>query len=264
MPASGRLAPLAALSALLCLPACVETGDFGRVKRSAWNDAVAGTGSLAAIARDEPVSSFPLTDDEAELRERAWRFLVPAGGRVTLDRVLAEMVATRILPASAANPDPRSYFDELLDAGARSPASRYRRLLDDLSADTKLIAPFATMAERVLAADHLRRRVLARLIAPSPSEIADAEGRVAENRCLVAWVGTATRFRVVSYAHALERLVLAAPSPEAITAERALSRLAAERIVLDRLAIGSPVVSTCLGPSAGEDIDVPAALVAKG
>lgn len=264
MSYAGRLVRLVGAALLLALPACVETGDFGRVKRSAWNDVVAGTGSLAAAVRHEPVSGFPLTDEEGELRDRAWRFLVPAGGRLTLDRVLAELVATRIVPASASNPDIASYVDDLLAADARSPVSRYRRLGDDIQADAKLITPFATMAARVLRADRMRLQVLRRLAAPTASEIADAEGRVAENRCLVAWVTSATAFRLRSYGYALERLVLAAPSAEAVGVERALARLAGERIALEAFGLRPLTSAACLGPEPDEAAPVPADVVAKG
>lgn len=262
--AASRLSRLVGLLLSLSCAGCVETGDFGRVKRSAWNDVVSSTGSLAAIARQEPVSAFPLTDDETELRDRAWRFLAPAGRRPTVDRVLAELVATRVLPAALADPDRRAYGDELLGSDARSPASRYRRFIDDLSVDTRLIAPFAATAARVLAADRMRMRMLARRPAPIPSEVADAEGRTAENRCLIAWVSVATRFRSVSYADALARLVVAAPGSEAIAAERAHGRLVAERAVLDRFGVRPLAAAACLAPEAGEELAAPPPLTAKG
>src|SRR4051812_43878224 len=84
----------AALAA--ALSACAETGDFGRPKASVWNDVVLPvTGSISAQARGEAVSSYPFTDDEDELRRRAWRFIAPAHERSWFERILADVVATR-------------------------------------------------------------------------------------------------------------------------------------------------------------------------
>ena len=210
---TGGARALALALALGLLPACRETGDFGRVKRSGWNEAVTATGSASAFLRGEPASGFPLTDDEVQLRERAWRFLVPADGRLTLDRLLAELVATGILPASASAPDLRAYGDELIEGESRSPASRYRRLMADVSADATLIAPLAGTAARVLGADRGRGQAAARFAGATPDDLADAQARIASNRCLVAWVRAATNFRAFSYADALGRLTLAAPGP---------------------------------------------------
>ncbi len=85
---------------LLCLlaTACAAPGDFGRPRPSVWNDTLLpATGSIAARLRDEPASRYGLTDDEAELRDRAWRFLMPAHERQWFERLVAELARTRII-----------------------------------------------------------------------------------------------------------------------------------------------------------------------
>ncbi len=49
--------------------------------------------------------------------------------------------------------------------------------------------------------------------------------RIAENRNIVLWVQGSLHERVRSYRLALERMVIAAPSPLAVEAERALTLL---------------------------------------
>ena len=57
--------------------------------------------------------------------------------------------------------------------------------------------------------------------------------RVAENRCLVAWVRLETGERLEAYRYALEHLFAEAPDPGAAESERALAMLAARRPLLD-------------------------------
>lgn len=242
-----RRISVSALALATLLAGCVERGDFGRVKNSAWNDLVAQTGTLAAVARGEPVSGNPFTDDEEELRGRAWRYLVPARGRPWLDRILAELVATRIVPADMIEPDYRAYHAGLLASPFRSPVSAYRKLSEDVSADERLIEPFGLAAARVLAADRIRLRALARLVDRSPDDIVHAEARVAENRCLIAWVTAATAFRLAAYRYALDHLVIEAPARDAVPTERLLARLAAERLRLVGLGVPPLAAAACLG-----------------
>ena len=248
---------------MLLVGGCVERGDFGRVKTSAWNDLVATTGAVSAVVRGEPVSGFGLTDAEAELRNRAWRFLVPAGDRPWFDRVLAELVATRILSPAASAPDPRAYGLALVAGEGRSALSLYRRLGNDAAADAGLVAPFAATASRVVRADALRLATVSHVTGLSAGEVRDAEARVVENRCLVAWVAAAARFRVESYRSALERLVVTVPDDEAVPAERAVARLAASRGPLEALAAGLPG-PPCLGEAPPLHPHFVAPLVAKG
>ena len=49
--------------------------------------------------------------------------------------------------------------------------------------------------------------------------------RIAENRNIVRWVQESLQERAESYRIVLERMVIAAPSPVAVEAERALSLL---------------------------------------
>lgn len=241
MGAGGRARRgLACALALAAASGCVERGDFGRVKPSVWNEIVSQTGAVAAASRGEPVSPNPLTDDEQELRGRAWRFLVPARDRPWFDRALAELVATRVVPADAIEPDGSAYHRGLRMEGGRSPASMYRRLSEDAAADARLVGPFARTAIRVLAADRIRLAALARVAQLSEADVYAARARVAFNRCLIAWVTSASAFRLAAYRYALEHLVIEAPQRDAVPTERALALLAAERTRLDALGVTLP------------------------
>ena len=220
----------------MALAGCAETGDFGRPKPSLWNDVVLpATGSLAAQARSEPVSGYIQTDDENELRHRAWRYMMPAHERSGFDAVIANLVRTRVLPLEVQPADRTAYHRALLGGPLRSPASRYRRLSEDAFADAKLIAPFALIASRVIAADAVRLRSIAHVRDLDEGQIYHAAARVAENRCLIAWVRHETLVRLESYRYALEHLFIEAPQNEGIAAEHLLAKLAAHRQSLDAL-----------------------------
>ena len=171
----GAFALVGGALASLLLSACVETGDFGRPRPSIWNEALSTTGSIAAWTRGEPVSAYVFTDDEEELRRRAWRFLMPAHERAWFERQLANIVRARVLPV-AAQPNGRAvYFAALMRDHGRSPASRYRRLSEDVFADAKLMEPFAFVTARV-------SRPTRRACARSPMSATLPRGRRARRR----------------------------------------------------------------------------------
>ena len=230
----------------LALAGCVETGDFGRPRPGLWNDLVLEpTGSLAARARGEPVSSYAFTDDENELRDRAWRFLMPAHERAWFRSILAELVRTRLLPVSVRPRSHRAYHQALMEDGGPSPVSRYRRVSEDIVADAKLIGPFVGVAARVLAADDVRLRSLAYVQDLTEGQVRDAAARIAENRCLVAWVRLAVAERIASYRYAVEHLVIEAPQSAGIPTERALLALKAHQSAFDALPVASWDLAAC-------------------
>ncbi len=206
-----------------CAP---DVGDLGRPRPSVWNSSLLpAAGSYLASARGEQVSPFHLTDDEVELRDRAWRFVMPAHERSWFLREVQELARTRIIPVSWQSMDPDRYRVALLSDGFRSESSRYRRLSEDVVADTALIAPLRKMAQRVAAADRVRLKTAALSPAVTPPMPEYADARVAENEGLVAWVRERTRHRLQSYRHTLDNLVVEMPSSDAVFAERAISAL---------------------------------------
>jgi hypothetical protein len=228
----------------------METGDFGRVKNSTWNDIVLATGAVSAAERGAPVSPFPFTDDEQEMRGRAWRFLTPAQERAYFDQVVAQLVATRIAPPTMFAPDISAYHRALVSAGAVSPANRYRRLADDVMADVRLVEPFARVAARVLTADRVRLRSLSYTHELAPADIANAEARVAENRCVIAWVIAGLAWHQRQYRFSLEHLVIETPQGDAVPVERALPMLAQSAAALERLGILPVDGAACAGQDA--------------
>lgn len=202
---------------------------------------------MGAQIRGERVSHYVFTDDEKELRDRAWRFIMPAHERSLFERSLVELARSRVLPVTMVPHHNASYYHALMHELFRSPASRYQRIAEDATADARLIGPFATVAKRVMAADRVRLRSLAFVQELAEGDAYGAAARVAENRCLVAWVRWETLQRIESYRYALEHLLIGAPQTESVIAERGLRKLVAHQRILDEQAVQPLAEAACGG-----------------
>jgi hypothetical protein len=229
---------LALLVPALLLGGCVETGDFGRPRPSIWNDALPFTGSLVAGVRGEAVSSNPFTNDERELRDRAFHYLMPAATHSAFEVALANIVRTRFLPRDLLPVDATAYYRGLLAPSFRSPTSRYRRISDDIYADRALLSPLHTIAGQVLSADVVRGKSMSHVVDLNSVERAAAIARMVENVALIAWVREALAIRICQYHYAVEHLTVAAPQADAVPVERSLKALEHEFTMLERLDIG--------------------------
>jgi hypothetical protein len=231
----------------LCAACAPFTGDLGRPAPSIWNDTILpGIGHVSALARGEDVSAFRFTDDEEELRARAWRYVMPAHERSWFHREVQELARTRIIPVSWQSTEERDYFAALVGGTFRSEHSRYRRLCEDALADAALIKPFRAVAGRVASADVARMKTAALSPAVTPPSPENAAARVAENEGMVAWVRERLRYRLASYRHALDNLVVEMPSREAVMAERCVMILESEMRQLEIMApqhyqLGAPI-----------------------
>lgn len=223
----GRAGRVAAATLGLVLAAC--TGDFGRPRPTIWNQIVAPEiGFWSATARGEAASYFRLTDDEQQLRDRAWRLIMPAHEKSYFSAELSALAHARIVPTSAQSSDVAAYYNALTSGSYASQASRYSRLAEDANADRLLITPFRGNAQRVVAADKVRLRTLETSPMVPPEKQDPALARVLENEGLVLWVCERVGFRLESYRYALANLVVEMPSREALQSERAIMALEAE------------------------------------
>ena len=210
--------PTLAAAILACALAggCAQRGDFGRPQSSAMSE-------LVAPVQGRTRSAAPFTDDEEEMRDRAWRFLMPAKERWAFDDEMAMLANAEVLDHPLDSAD--QYRDALLGEAFRSVASRYARIAADAAADHALIRPFADVSARVEAADRVRLRTIDHIASLDAADIVSARRRVRENRTLALTVCHRLRQRLVTYRLALEHLTVAAPQREAIQAERALIAL---------------------------------------
>lgn len=220
------------LTIALTFGASACAGDFGRPKypwaESLREKLVAPPEYTAGIP-----SPFPLTEEEKQLRKFADRLLVPA-----TDQELGF--------AYTPGADYTSYAAFLLDTPFRSATARYSRLIDDIRNDLQRIDPFFMLARRVAELDQKREGSIPHVSIISGGEVTAARVRVQENIAVMMTVHAALQERVRSYRFALDRLVIALPSPMAAEVERILVEL--NRRVADIQVIASPVALVHPGP----------------
>lgn len=210
----------------LAFAGCAPVGDFGRfrVSKEAANDPVV-TGAVPSV--------FPFTDDERELRALAKILLVGPDLPGKSPR-LTDGVLPLDGPVVVSVP-PQVYAEHLVHGPYRSAAARYSKLVDDTRNDLTRFDPFFSIARRVADMDRKREQSMGAVSAISKPEVKDAHRRIRENMMLMTEVHRTLLERVAMYRFALERLVIALPSPMAVEAERTRGdlerRLAAIQIV---------------------------------
>lgn len=239
------------LSALIGLGVggCAEKGDFGRVKPGFWNDKAGPLlGRASAMVREEPVSWSMMTDDEKELRNRAWQFITPTRERWGFEFQAGDLANKRIIPVSWAGQSAVSYHEALKNWSDVSQRSRYARLREDIENDRLLLGGFVAVACRVQEMDRVRVRALDRLEDQDPYVRSQAEARIDENQTLVRNVFEDSRQRLEAYRYSLEHLVVESPDRDAVKVERVLTAYDADRAGLERCAPRGRVRAVPSGP----------------
>jgi hypothetical protein len=179
------------------LAACSPTGDFGRPQLD-----LAPLGStISADSKPQAwwyTDSRPqLTEQERELRNRAWHFL------------------DRKRPLwQEAEPEFEVSDYYLRVVKRRPPDAAWAKLLDDIRTDIRLGDAFFAAAARVQKTDRLRAAALGRPTQASLDASDDLITRLAENAGLVGAVERALQNRITSYEYAAERLAVEAPGAE--------------------------------------------------
>jgi hypothetical protein len=219
-----RLQWLAVAVALGLLTGCGTYGDFGRVRPSLVNDDThAWMGPAAAPGPATNLAwKHQLTDEERMLRDLAYPLIEPPYERGRWYSVIGEAgAASRPWPY----PDRSAYASRLFTTAYRSQTARYNRLIEDIRNDVIRVDPFFNTARYVIQMDRKREKALAFVTGLNVEERDNTLQRSAENRNIVLWVQGSLQERAESYRIALERMVIAAPSPVAVEAERALTLL---------------------------------------
>jgi hypothetical protein len=214
--------PLLAIAALTLLSACAVNGDFGRQRPSPLPENIARLLPTAANGPAKAQSKFQLTDEERRMRDLAQVLTASAYDRdIWADVVGGLGLAHKPQP----KPDPSAYATRLFKTAYRSQTARYNKLIEDMRNDVVQLDPFFAVAHYVGDMDSKREKSLAYVSKLSPEERNNTLKRIAENRTVVLSVRRSLAERTESYKIALERLVIEAPSPVAVEAERSLKLL---------------------------------------
>ncbi|HZP70883.1 MAG TPA: hypothetical protein VFB29_13135 [Pseudolabrys sp.] len=209
-----------ALAVCAFLAACANY-DFGEVHPVLVTDGIHDwVGRESGGQNPVPASRFEYTDDERALRDLAYPLIEPPYDRQQWYSVAGEYGLYRSNSA-----DHQRYYDQLQSRWHRSPTSRYSQLIDDIRNDITRMSQFFETAGRVIDIDNKRRTSLSFISNIGKQERVDALRRIRENAHVVAIVRQSLSDRIASYRFALERLVIATPSSQAVEAERAINLL---------------------------------------
>ena len=223
-PRRGRRCRWTAAALILpLLTGCGINGDFGRVRQSLQRDDIhAWLGPTASRPISNPPWQHQLTDEERRLRDYAYPLIDPPYDRNRWYSVAAEYGRTgRPWPY----PDRGAYGSRLFQTAYRSQTARYARLMEDIRNDVQRMDPFFASARLVAEMDRKRGQSLSYVSGLTNEEYDNTVSRIRENEAIVRWVQESVQERATSYQLALQRLVIAAPSPMAVEAERALMLL---------------------------------------
>ena len=238
-------------------------GDLGRADPNFWDGLLPKQLYLGPVAplsfppSGMPHSLYPLTDDEASLRDQAFSLLQPPQHREVWNTLIKSFAQATVFPLDILRVDRYAYANMLIGMPYASEAGRYSRLIDDVGSDYLLLGPFMVTACRVIDMDARRARSLAHVQGFTEYEINNALARNNEDRILIEGVELPLDSRVWSYRYALNRLVVAVPSPLAVQAERAIERYAVQ------VAAIAPYLAKCIPPVAVVERGPPAPVISK-
>jgi hypothetical protein len=214
---------------ILALLTGCASGDLGRVRPSLVTDDMhswIGTEAVGSIG--QPPSRYGLTDDERELRDLAYPLIAPPFERDRWYGILEEYGGARVFRRDWWHSERTAYGRELMARPYRSATGRYARLIEDIRNDIVRIEPFFSIARRVADMDRKRQQSLGYIADLTEEERVNALGRISENHLVIGWVHHSLMERSAAFRYALERLVIADPSPMAVDAERAWNQLRME------------------------------------
>jgi hypothetical protein len=217
-----------ALALVVVLTACTRpTGDFGRAQSNVLHDdLMPKLGAQRAARAGEPVSRFNLTDQEVEMRDRVWRYLVAPHAYDWFGDADIELQRTRLAPVKTQSKPVDTYYNWLHGTRFASSRVRFNRLAEDVRLDVALMPSTFKAICAVKEGDRQRRVARDGLDGLKPSTSADVEARRLENDAIIAWFVRSVVNRHDSYSFALDHLLVETPHEEAVEANAQIATLA--------------------------------------
>lgn len=220
--------PLALIVVAGLAAGCVArpVGDFGRAQPSVLHDTVMPyAGKLIAENRKEPVSNLNQTDQEREMHDRTWRFLIAAHSRDWLFDGSVELQRTRIGPARDFTYTTERYYTWLRSTTYQSSTTRYSTVGRHILADLDTVPTTFQSICAVLEVDRQRRVALAELGGIEQSVADNVAARRTENQWHIDWFVRALTYRYESYSYALDHLLVETPHEQSMGVDENLRRL---------------------------------------
>lgn len=202
------------------------TGDFGRAQPSVLHDTVMPyAGKMIATARKEPVSNLNQTDQEREMHDRTWRFLVAAHSRDWMFDSSVELQRTRIGRARDHQFMTDRYYGWLRSIQYQSSTTRYSTVGRHVLADLDTLPTTFRAICAVEQVDRQRRVALAELGSIEQSVADNVAARRVENQWHIDWFVRALNYRYDSYAYALDHLLVETPHEQSMGVDESLRRM---------------------------------------
>jgi len=218
---------MAAIALVAGVSACARpTGDFGRATPSVLHDQIMpAAGAYRAAANGEPVSSFNLTDQEREMHDRVWRFLIAPHSRDWFYDTAVELQRTRLSSNLDVSFLPDRYYTHLRSTAYQSSRVRYRKVANDIAIDLATVPSTFIAICRVIEVDHQRSIAIANIQAPTADGNQQVAARKWENDQKIGWFTRALSYRYNSYSTALDRLLVETPHEEGRVVDAKLGEL---------------------------------------
>ena len=222
-----RLAGTLALAAMLAGCVARPVGDFGRAAPSWTHDtAMPAAGDFIAANRNEPVSSFNKTDQEDEMHDRVWRFLVAAHARDWQFDSAVEPQRTRIVRPRDESFTIERYYNWLRRTEYQSSRTRYSTVGSHVTADIDTLPTTFAAICKVIEIDRQRAIAYDGLGHDLPPRIGEeVAARKYENDAFIDWFVRALNYRYSSYDFALDNLLVETPHEQSLAVDEALRRM---------------------------------------
>lgn len=224
------LAALAIAAALgLVLAGCARpVGDLGRAAPSVLHDEIMpAMGKVRASADGEPVSDFNLTDQEREMHDRVWRFLVAPHARDWFYDTAVELQRTRLSRETDIGFTPDRYYLHLRSANYASSRVRYQTVASDIGTDLATIPSTFVAICNVIEIDRQRAIAVGNVRLGAPDGIYQVGARTWENDRKINWFVRALGYRYDAYSTALDRLLVETPHEEGRIVDARLAEMEA-------------------------------------
>ena len=207
--------------------ACVArpTGDFGRAQPGVLHDTIMPFAGKVIAGQREPVSNFNQTDQEREMHNRTWRFLIAANAGDWMFDSATELQRTRIAPPQSFVFKTDRYHTWLTREQYQSSRVRYATLRSHIQADLDTMPTTFASICAVIEVDRNRAIALASLTNVAPTAARDVAARKYENDFHIDWFVQAVNYRYDSYSYALDNLLVETPHGQSIAVDAALKAL---------------------------------------
>jgi hypothetical protein len=184
-------------------------------------------GNFLAGQRREPVSDFNRTDQEEEMHNRIWRFLVAPHAKDWMFDASVELQRTRIVAARDDEFTIERYYNWLRHTQYQSSRTRYSSVGAHVQSDIDTLPSTFAAICAVIEIDRQRAIAFGELqggIAPRVRD--EVAARKGENSASISWFVRALNYRHDSFDFALDNLLVETPHEQSLSVDESLRRLA--------------------------------------